>query len=403
MSFEDLMDLQTKPKLILILDNLNLTQVAKALSSNSNKGPTGYNPEAILRALFAQQIESIPTRAALVRRLKSDPVFRYCCGFHVAGSVPSEATFSRYYAKLANSNSLRTLFYQLVDQAIEMEVIDTETLAIDATKLESYERAKPKSKVDKNNSNTPDWGSKFDSHHNQITWFGWKVHLVSDCKGELPVDFVVTPANEADSTPALPLVDMVYQRFTDRDFQTPKYWTMDSGYDVKEIYTEIHQNYNAQAIIPINKRNAKQPPAGFYDFKGTPICSGGHKMVYWGHYNGCNKFRCPHVLGKVECCHGSAWCSDSNYGRVVKTKIKDNPKFISIPHRDSKGWQEIYNKRTSVERTFSRLKEHLNLKNLTVMGAEKVETHVLLSCISLITSKIALKKQEDRTKITAAA
>jgi len=173
--------------------------------------------------LFAQQIESIPTRAALVRRLKSDPVFRYCCGFHVAGSVPSEATFSRYYAKLANSNSLRTLFYQLVDQAIEMEVIDTETLAIDATKLESYERAKPKSKVDKDNPNTPDWGSKFDSHHNQITWFGWKVHLVSDCKGELPVDFVITPANEADSTPALPLVDKIYKRFKDKDFQVPEY------------------------------------------------------------------------------------------------------------------------------------------------------------------------------------
>src|SRR6056297_2801976 len=122
MSFEDLMNLQTKPKLILILDNLNLTQAVKALSSDSNKGPTRYNPEAILRALFAQQIESIPTRAALVRRLKSDPVFRYWCGFHVAGSVPSEATFSLYYAKLANSNSLRILFYQLVDQ-----VIDTET------------------------------------------------------------------------------------------------------------------------------------------------------------------------------------------------------------------------------------------------------------------------------------
>jgi len=216
-----------------------------------------------------------------------------------------------------------------------MDIIDTETLAIDATKLESYERAKPKSKVDKDNPDTPDWGSKFDSHHNQINWFGWKVHLVSDCKGELPVDFAITPANEADSTPALPLVNMVYQRFKDKGYQTTKYWTMDSGNDVKEIYTEVHQNYDAQAIIPINKRNAKQPPAGFYDFKGTPICSGGHKMVYWGHYNGCN-FRCPHVLGKVECCHGSAWCSDSNYGRVVKTRIKDNQRFISILHRIQK-------------------------------------------------------------------
>lgn len=55
---------------------------------------------------------------------------------------------------MANSNSLKTLFNQLVDQAIEMKVIDTDTLALDAIKLESYERAKPKSKVDKDNPNT---------------------------------------------------------------------------------------------------------------------------------------------------------------------------------------------------------------------------------------------------------
>ncbi len=397
------MDLQTKPKLILILDNLDLSKVAEEISPKSTKGPKGYNPKAILRALLAQQIESIPNRAVLVRRLKSDPVFRYCCGFHAVGSVPSEATFSRYYSRLAEGHSLKNLFYQLVNQAIEMELIDTETLAIDATKLESYERAKSKKKVDKENPNTPDWGFKFDSHHNQITWFGWKVHLVSDCKGELPVDFVITPANEADSTLALPLVEKVFQRFKNKGFQIPEYWTMDSGYDVKDIYKIIHQEYNAQAIIPINKRNAKQPPTGYFDFKGTPMCSAGHKMVYWGHYNGCNKFRCPHVLGKVECCHGSSWCSDSNYGRVVKTRIKDDPRFISIPHRDSKGWKEIYNKRTSVERTFSRLKTHLNLENLTAMGAKKVETHVLLSCISLIAGKIAINKQKDRPKISTAA
>ncbi|MFW6281803.1 MAG: transposase [bacterium] len=65
--------MQTQPKLILILDSIDLSEIYNAIGSKSNKGPTGYNPEAILRALLAQQIENIPTRAALVRRLKSDP------------------------------------------------------------------------------------------------------------------------------------------------------------------------------------------------------------------------------------------------------------------------------------------------------------------------------------------
>ena len=130
------------------------------------------------------------------------------------------------------------------------------------------------------------------------------------------------------------LIDKVYNRFNNNGYNLPEYWTMDSGYDYNKIYEGIFHDYNAQAIIPINKRNAKQPPAGYYDFKGTPKCSAGHKMVYWGHYKGYNKFRCPHVLDKLDCIHGSAWCSDSNYGRVVKTKVKDDPRFISIPHRD---------------------------------------------------------------------
>lgn len=49
MSFEDLMDLQTESKLILILDNLNLAQDVKTLSPDSNKGPTGYSPEAFFK------------------------------------------------------------------------------------------------------------------------------------------------------------------------------------------------------------------------------------------------------------------------------------------------------------------------------------------------------------------
>jgi hypothetical protein len=64
MSFEDLMDLQTKPKLILIFDSLNFSKVARAIGPDSNKGPEGYNPEAILRALFAQQIENIPNESS---------------------------------------------------------------------------------------------------------------------------------------------------------------------------------------------------------------------------------------------------------------------------------------------------------------------------------------------------
>ena len=94
-------------------------------------------------------------------------------------------------------------------------------------------------------------------------------------------------------------IEKVNDFLAERDLTKPNYWTMDSGYDTTDIYEHILFEQDSQAIIPINKRNAKQPPAGFYDFKGTPVCSGGHKMYYWGHYKGVNKFRCQMYVVKL--------------------------------------------------------------------------------------------------------
>jgi len=388
------MELQPKTRLELIFQNLDLTEFVRKIDNSSSRGPRGYSPFCIIRALLAQQIENIPSRAALVKRLKDDPVFKYACGFDVLGKAPSEATFSRYFAKLNDNGALDELFKELLVKASELKVIQADTVSVDSTKLESYERACPRNQLDENDDTQPDWGAKYDSHHNKITWFGWKLHMACDADSELPLALKITPAHVSDCSVALPLVEDTKKSFS------PEYWTMDSAYDTKDIYSTIYHDYEAQAIIPINKRNAKEPPVTYHDFNGTPTCSAGYAMVYWGHDGDSNKFRCPHVLGKKECPHGSVWCSDSNYGMVVKTRVKDDPRFVSTPHRGTKNWRKIYNKRTSIERCFSRLKKNLNLENLTVRGIEKVRSHVLLSMIGLISAQIALEV-EDKAQTAA--
>lgn len=202
----------------MIFSNLDLTKVTHEIRCNSNKGPTGYNPLPIIRAFLAQQLENIATRKDLIKRLNQDSVFRHACGFGLLGKIPSEATFCRYYQRLNYSDALNELYLELIDQAMELDLIDVETMAIDSTKLEGYERAKPKSKIDKNNPDTPDWGAKLDSHNNKITWFGWKVHAVCDAKSELPLAFKITPANETDHKHALSLVDDLYKLFKDNNY-----------------------------------------------------------------------------------------------------------------------------------------------------------------------------------------
>ncbi|PUU86011.1 MAG: transposase IS4 family protein [Halanaerobium sp.] len=87
----------------------------------------GYNPEAILRAFLVQQIEKIPTRADLVSKIDRSPYLRYVCGFSTTGRVPSEATFSRYYKRLSETDGLELLMNDLLDQSIELNLLDTDT------------------------------------------------------------------------------------------------------------------------------------------------------------------------------------------------------------------------------------------------------------------------------------
>lgn len=74
---------------------------------------------------------------------------------------------------------------------------------------------------------------------------------------------------------------------------------LDTGYDQMEKY-EATRNVKAQAIIPLNPRNEKEPPARITS-KGTPCCSMGFSMTYWGQEKIHLKFRCPHATGQVNC------------------------------------------------------------------------------------------------------
>ena len=105
---------------------------------------------------------------------------------------------------------------------------------------------------------------------------------------------------------------------------------------------------------------------------------------------GCLKFRCPHVCGKVDCEQGSNWCSESNYGCVVKKYAKEDPRNLSLPHRGSKNWKSIYRKRGAVERGFSVLKEQMGAESIHVRGLGKVTAHLLLCCMAVYGAALAV-------------
>ncbi|GMA62169.1 hypothetical protein GCM10025859_26090 [Alicyclobacillus fastidiosus] len=190
------------------------------------------------------------------------------------------------------------------------------------------------------------------------------MHLAVDTASELPVALEVTPAHVYDGETAIPLMQVVHEydwRF--------KFVMIDAGYDQMKNY-EAARGHGAPAIIAMNKKGEKEPPVGVSS-DGTPRCSMGFDMAYWGTDGERLKFRCPHAAGKVDCPLGTAACSDSNHGMVVKKNIGDDVRRYSSPHRNTRGWRMLYNERTAVERCNARMKKNLTVNDVHVRGVQK--------------------------------
>ena len=97
---------------------------------------------------------------------------------------------------------------------------------------------------------------------------------------------------------------------------------------------------------------------------GVPICKAGRKMNHDGSEPSKTwlKFRCPLASRKYGC-SCSTPCSDSKYGKTVHFAMKDNPRLINFPPRDSEEWKLEYNARTSAERSNKREKLDFKLED----------------------------------------
>jgi hypothetical protein len=363
-SFEELQKIESKERLPLFFGTLDLRPYAKKLRNPSPRGADGHCRQGILRALLAAPLENIDTFTGLARRLEFDLRFRYQCGLRLDLPAPSISTLSRVFAELTRKSLAKQLFEDLVAQCQEAGIIDGTRVAIDSAAIHAYEKKEPKRKSEL--TGNANWGAKFDTFGNKVKWFGYKLHLAVDTKSELPMALVAAKSKT-------------------------KFFILDAGYDQMKNY-ETARNVKAQSIIPLNPRNEKEPPAGI-THKGTPCCSMGFPMTYWGQERASLKSRCPHATGQVDCPLGMAACSSSNYGMVVKINSQTDLRRYALPHRESRGWKELYNTRTSVERCNSRMKTYLTADQLHVWGIKKVTTHQYLNAIVLLASALAIAKQ----------
>ena len=140
---------------------------------------------------------------------------------------------------------------------------------------------------------------------------------------------------------------------------------LDAAHDADAVYRYCQES-GIQPFIDLNSGNT-----GNFIYKdtftinnnGVPVCKLGLHMKPDGverNRNRC-KWRCPKADRSGWHCETP--CSDSSYGRVVHTPVKDNPRLFNIPPRNSLEWDKEYDRRASVERSNKREKEDYKLED----------------------------------------
>ncbi len=207
--------------------------------------------------------------------------------------------------------------------------------------------------------------------------------MLVDCITGLPISEITTTADVADSTVVKDILSQT------NDFLSIDECTFiaDKGYDVKAVYNLVKDVYHGECVIPLNKRNTKNPkklPSGH------PICEAGLAMHKDGksYDNNRNrqKYCCPFKRSK----NGSCPCNHKNWNNGKKTR--GCTKYVTLPddYRLSIdiSFRKIYAFRTEAERYNSRFKS-TGQERLWIHSLNAAKNMNSIAHIALLTTAVA--------------
>lgn len=247
----------------------------------------------------------------LLDYLQNNLLIAHYCGFNIMKPLPSYWTLDRFINSLDN-DLLQNLMHSQVKKLYELGVIDTSFIVLDSTPImANTSQNNPKSfKKDKFN---PDNQPKSDkdcalgvhtasNQHNEKKcefYWGYKNHVPVDCITGLPIFELTTTANVSDSTVALDILSQTNSFLPVNECT----FIADKAYDVKAIYNTVKDVYEGDCVIPLNKRNTKNPKKLS---SGHPICEAGLAMNKDGKCRSEGRIRqkycCPFRNSKSGCC-----------------------------------------------------------------------------------------------------
>jgi len=225
-----------------ILSRLDLDEIEEVVWEpyhNDGPGRPPRNPLGILKALIVKRLRHILSDRELYRRLWNDPESRMICDIE-AEEKPYHPSQLTRFRKRVGSERLERIMNGMIDELVEGGVIKGETVVMDATFIKAYSKRDPQD--DSRGYSDPDArvgrsGKTYD--------LGYKAHLVADSESELPIAFIVAPANENEKKHA----DKLLEKTLEATRGQVKRLVADSQYSSSRLREKVSA-HGVEAVIP---------------------------------------------------------------------------------------------------------------------------------------------------------
>jgi len=376
-------------------------------------GRKPYSLNVLLRALVYRCLRQIPTLAELVFELGNNPCLVDCLGLDPLKSLPPIERFSHFLHHTENS-VLQTVRLSLVRELIREGIVAGKVLALDSCSVvaplreNNLKTSLAHSRFDKNQppKGDPQTGVGVRIHFSsqkkkEVTFFwGYRNHTVSDAESELTLWEETHPANVSEVRRALPMLQSL------KELSLPTaFVTADSEYDVEAILNYIVHEMHAQPIVA--RKTRREENAAFKIQGGDVYCTANLSMAHRGKVTNKAKgliyrqYGCPLYWRKklrrqyLLCPVGHPKFFEQKGCNFL---IRLTPSIRSQVPYGTDLFEQMYRKRTSIERTYSRLLS-ITMQHPTVRGLQANRNHCTIAHIATLLIALTAAKLGERDKI----
>ena len=405
--YDNLGDLE---RVKLILDNIPDDKLLEAIRKERDvKGRKGIPLEALMNIYWAKKILQHRTMAQMLRELSRNSQLRKICGLQ-NDEIPSKYVMTRFMKKLKkHRNLIKEIFYTQRNELAEVKKDFGRNIGVDGKYIDSYAKKENKNKkIDGRRDTDAKYGVKekyyTDEKGNEKikkeTHYGYRVHLMADVDYELPIDYEIETANEAEGKMFKKMLD---KKENKEILKRTESATADKGYDDKKILEKLEKR-NILPIIDKRKMNKEEKEIKrnvYYDDLGHVYCyspwtAEKREMAYDGYdkIREAHAYKCPVKAYGIEC----KGCEECPVKTKVRIKRSVNPRVFTEVARNTYKWKKKYNKRVALERINGRLDNGYEFENHTIRGKAKmeVEIHIAMSImmtIALVNARVGKEEQ----------